>query len=112
MLTMTETGPNFSFEKGNVDMKVYKSENPISKEKIDSHILDFLYSKAEENSELLKISEFSLEFLVFKDIKGFFKFNVKFGNKNSVEVLLTGEDIKKVISLIQQYGSGLDLSPN
>lgn len=109
---MNETGPNFSFEKGNADMTVYKSENPISKEKIDSNILDFLYSKAKEDSELLKVSDFSMEFFVFKDIKGFFKFDIESGNKHSVEVLLTDEDLEEVIRLIKEHGSGLDLSPN
>ena len=61
-IKMEGTGPNFEFKKGNIDMKVYKSDKPISKELIDKRILDFLYSKAEENSELLRISDFKMEF--------------------------------------------------
>jgi hypothetical protein len=109
---MKETGPIPEFKKGNIDMKVYESDKPISKELIDEHILNFLYSKAGENSELLKVSDFKMEFLVFNGIKGFFKFSIESGNKNSIEVLLTGKEVEDVISLIQQYGSGLGMNPN
>lgn len=109
---MSEPGPNFEFKKGNIDMKVYKSDKPISKESIDEHILDFLYSKSEGDSDLLKVSDFKMEFLIFNGVKGFFKFNIESGNKNSVEVLLVDEELEKIISIIKQYGFGLDINPN
>jgi hypothetical protein len=107
-----QAGPNFEYRKGNVDMSVYRSKEPINKEMIDDHILNFLYSKAGDNEELLKVSDFSIELLLFKDAKGFIKFNIGSGNKMQSEISLTGEDLNNFITVIQQHGLGLNLSEN
>jgi hypothetical protein len=103
---------NFEYKKGNMDMQVYKSEKPIPKEMINERILNYLYEKSGENKDLLKISDFSMEFLLFGGVKGFFKFEISSGNKNAVEVLLTGEDLIEAIKIIKEHGSGFDMGSN
>ena len=53
-----------------------------------------------------------MEFLLFGGVKGFFKFEISSGNKNAVEVLLTGEDLIEAIKIIKEHGSGFDMGSN
>ena len=103
---------NFEYTKGNIDVAVHQSKEPIPSERIDAHIIDFLSTKAGENAELLKVSNFNLEFFVYGTMKGFFKFSVESGNKKEFEFTLQGEDLQKFIDLVHEYGSGFDFSKN
>lgn len=82
-------------------MEVKKSDCPMPKEKIDVNILDFIVFKAGEIKDLLRNNNFSLEFLLFVNIKGFLKFNINDGEQE-VEVMLTGSDLSEMVSKIKE----------
>ena len=98
----------WKIEKGNnPEMPtVYKSEHPINKEQIDEKILNFIYKVFTENSSVLKVSDFEIEFLCFGEMNGFLKLKILSGNGKEIEVNLRGDTLKEFISLVRDTNFG------
>jgi hypothetical protein len=93
----------WEFKKGNTEdlPTVNQSEAPIGKEKIEDAVLDFLYEKSGIDSELLKISDFNMEFLCWGEQTAFVKIDVVSGNKKTIDLKLVGQDAKNFVDLIR-----------
>ena len=102
----------WKMEKGNTNgPMVHKSEKPIKKELISKEILDFIYEKSETNSDLLKISDFSMEFLFMGEV-GFINIKLESGNGQIFDYKLMGSEAKKFVNLISDTRFSDDAEDN
>ena len=107
---------NWEFKKGDSDNLpvVKRSEAPIEKEKIDDSILNFIYEKCLNDSELLKVSDFHMEFLCWGELIAFIKVDIISGNKKTIDLKLVDEDAKKFVNLINdtRFSNDIDTPIN
>lgn len=94
---------SWEFKKGNSNEAplVRQSGKPIEKEKIDETILNFIYEKLPNDSELLKVTDFKIEFLCWGEQIAFIKIDIESGNKKIIDLKLTDADAKKFVDLIR-----------
>ncbi len=112
-----DEGKSWEFKKGNTNElpTVSKSEKPINKENIGNSVLDFIYEKSQNDSELLKISEFNIEFLCWGTETAFIKIEITSGNQKQIDLKLTGKDAEKFVDLIKNTrfsDNDTDIKPN